>query len=592
MTSYTVTQRTPLFQAANMVSPRLGIAEAGIDIEGAADTGGFVKTRIDSVAVGDGFISILALADRPTLPQPIPDDLVGVFIALVTRMARDLATDRDYLLAVAYAATNNLKALGGAADARLGPFQYTEKEWKDAITAGPAREQGFAADDRYRWSSQAEVAARLTADAAKRFKDALGRSPKFAELYFSQLLGDTAFDLLKGDPNAKCSVVIKDPPAGSFAAELAAGVDTIASALDKLKQRLLAAYLVARVEIDKQPPEIRFFRPGEGANAGEPPWVTVARAEMARGVSETPENKNSDDIKVYLRTTNLPDLDGATPWCGAFLAFCMKTCGLKDVADLIKPGAAAVSWWETNWGQPVAPPYPVGTVVILNNAAGAAGHVGLIVGTDATSIQVLGGNQGGHGGPDKVSIVPFPLSAIRATRIMPVPAPAPVGGITIDLKALANAGASAKAEDATFIAKAPGIMRNLMRDLPGLTAAQTGGILGNLGHECAGFRSLHQIGMPEGQGGYGWAQWDGARREAFFQWARDHGLQWPSDDANYSYLLHELQNSERGSLQELLLQTSVEAAVVSFDSRFERSGVKAMESRIRYARLAMVAFGG
>ena len=135
-------------------------------------------------------------------------------------------------------------------------------------------------------------------------------------------------------------------------------------------------------------------------------------------------------------------------------------------------------------------------------------------------------------------------------------------------------------------------MRNLMRDLPGLTAAQTGGILGNLGHECAGFRSLHQIGMPEGQGGYGWAQWDGARREAFFQWARDHGLQWPSDDANYSYLLHELQNSERGSLQELLLQTSVEAAVVSFDSRFERSGVKAMESRIRYARLAMVAFGG
>ena len=35
MTSYTVTQRTPLFQAANMASPRLGIAEAGVDIEGA-----------------------------------------------------------------------------------------------------------------------------------------------------------------------------------------------------------------------------------------------------------------------------------------------------------------------------------------------------------------------------------------------------------------------------------------------------------------------------------------------------------------------------------------------------------------------------
>ena len=592
MTSYTVTQRTPLFQAANMASPRLGIAEAGADIEGAVDNGGFVKTRIDSVAVGDGFISILALAEKPTLPQPIPDDMVGVFIALVTRLARDFATDRDYLLAIAYAGTNNLKALGGAADARLGPFQYAEKEWKDAITTGPAREQGFTADDRYRWSSQAEVAARLAADATKRFHDALGRLPKLPELYFTQLMGETAFDLLKGDPNAKCSLFIKDPPAGSFAAELAAGIDTITSALDKLKQRLLTAYLVARVEIDKQPPEIRFFRPGEGAITGEPPWVTVARAEMARGVSETPANKNSEDIKVYLRTTNLPDLDGTTPWCGAFLAFCMKTCGLKEVADLIKPGAAAVSWWETNWGQPVAPPYPVGTVVILDTAAGAAGHVGLIVGTDATTIQVLGGNQGGHGGPDKVSIVPFPLTAIHSTRIMAVPVPAAVAGITIDLKAVANVGASATPGDATFIAKAPGIMRNLIRDLPGLTAAQTGGILGNLGHECAGFRELHQLGMPDGQGGYGWAQWDGARREAFFQWARDHGLQWPSDDANYSYLLHELQTSERGSLEELLRQTSVEAAVVSFDSRFERSGVKAMDSRIRYARLAMVAFGG
>jgi uncharacterized protein (TIGR02594 family) len=586
MADFTITQDTPLFQAANMASAILGIAKAGTEIQG-EEAHGFVKTRIDSVAVGDGFIGFGALKDKPTLPQPISDDRVGVFIALVTRMARDLKTDRDYLLAVAYARTNNLKALGAGAGP-IGPFQFSAKEWSDATTGGPARGRGFTPEDRYRWSSQAEVAARLTADLTKRVEEAVGAPPKFTELYFAQLYGEGALDLLKGDRNAKCSDVIKYPAPDSFAAELAKSADTIGQAVAKLELPLFTAYLAARVEIDKQPPEIRYFRVGEAPVLGDPPWVTVARAEMARGVSETPENKNTPDIKAYLKVAGLDDPGSDTPWCGAFLAFCMRTCGIKEVEDSVKVGAALAAWWGENWGNDVLAPYPVGTVVVLNAAAGAAAHVGLIVGSDATTLQVLGGNQGN---PGKVSVVPYAVGRIRKTRMMAVPAPAAVAGLNIDMAALQRIGGTATPYDADFITKAPSIMRDLMRDLPGLTATQAGGILGNIGHECGGFQQLLQLGVPEGQGGMGWCQWDGARREAFLKWANDHVQPWRSPEANYSYLVNELRTTEAGALEELMRQSSLEAAVVSFDNRFERSGVKALDKRIRYARLAMIAFG-
>lgn len=595
MADFTVTQDTPLFSDANMHSPTLGIVTAGMDVQG-EEALGFVKTRVDKVSVQEGFVFFGALEAKPSLPQPIGDDRVGAFIALVTRMARDVGADRDYLLAAAYAGTNNLKNLGGPGDGPIGPFQISAKDWSDAITSGVAQGLGFTRDDRYRWSSQAEVAARLTAAAMASYKEATGKDAPFPDLYFAQLYGKGALDLLKGDRSAKCSDVIKDAAPGSYADKLSKSAGTIASAIDDLKASLIAAYAVARTEIDKQPPEIRFFRKDEQPATGEPPWLTVARAEMFRGVSETPDLRNTPDIKAYLRVAGLDDPGDKTPWCGAFVAFCMKTCGVKEVEDSVVKSAGLASSWES-WGNPVAAPFPAGTVVVLNDDAGNAGHVGLIVESDGATLKVLGGNQGGGGrGPDKVGIVPFAAAKIRATRIMALPAPPAVAGVAVDPVALRNLGVSATPADADFVAKAPKIMRDLMRDLPGLKDFHAGAILGNIGHECGGFRQLVQLGMKEGTGGMGWCQWDGARRDAFLKFAADHVLSFRSDEANYGYLLHELRGTakeplERAALQELLRQTSLEAAVVNFDERFERSGVKALDKRTRYARLAMAAFG-
>ncbi len=145
----------------------------------------------------------------------------------------------------------------------------------------------------------------------------------------------------------------------------------------------------------------------------------------------------------------------------------------------------------------------------------------------------------------------------------------------------------------SFEQKAPKVMRLLMADFS-LTDIQAAGILGNIGHECAGFKDMHQKGMPEGQGGYGWCQWDD-RREAFFKWCKDHQFtgkdDWKKDDANYGYLKYELkETSEKKAIPALQKTTGLEEAVKVFEEKFERAKVKNYPSRNGYAEKALKAF--
>jgi hypothetical protein len=145
------------------------------------------------------------------------------------------------------------------------------------------------------------------------------------------------------------------------------------------------------------------------------------------------------------------------------------------------------------------------------------------------------------------------------------------------------------ADETLFTQKAPEIMRRLMEDFD-LTDMHAAGILGNIGHECAGFRTLHEVGQPEGSGGYGWAQWTGPRRRTFFAWCDDHRLAWDTDDANYGFLKHELQTTERGAITAVVQTTTLEDAVHAFERQYERAGVPHYESRNRWAALALSAF--
>ncbi len=136
------------------------------------------------------------------------------------------------------------------------------------------------------------------------------------------------------------------------------------------------------------------------------------------------------------------------------------------------------------------------------------------------------------------------------------------------------------------------VVRRLMADL-GLTAEQAAGIVGNLGFESGGFNSLHEIGQPEGRGGYGWAQWTADRRVAFMDWCKAHNLAWTSDEANYGYLLAELHTTQAKSLEQVKKTTTVEAAVFTFGYWFERPGgttedhLPGYDGRLKYAKDAL-----
>lgn len=128
----------------------------------------------------------------------------------------------------------------------------------------------------------------------------------------------------------------------------------------------------------------------------------------------------------------------------------------------------------------------------------------------------------------------------------------------------------------------------------GLTTIQAAGIVGNLGYESIGLRTLQEIKplVTGSRGGYGWAQWTASRRVAFERWAGEHGLALSSDEANYGFLVHELKTSHAYCIAELREAATLSQAVFSFGVTFERpegttdTNLPGFSGRLRYARQA------
>jgi Phage tail lysozyme len=126
-----------------------------------------------------------------------------------------------------------------------------------------------------------------------------------------------------------------------------------------------------------------------------------------------------------------------------------------------------------------------------------------------------------------------------------------------------------------------------------LSAEQAAAIAGNLGYESAGFAAYHELGQPDGLGGYGWAQWTGPRRHAFFAWCAERELDPRSDAANFGYLVAELRGAQGWVLPRLRQERTLERCVFVFGRWFEApAGTTAddlpgFEGRLDYARRAL-----
>lgn len=134
------------------------------------------------------------------------------------------------------------------------------------------------------------------------------------------------------------------------------------------------------------------------------PWYAVARAEI--GVREVRGNGDNPRIVEYLRSTTL-DAPAAsqdeTPWCSAFANWCVERAGSAGTDS-----AWARSW--LTWGRETKAPTR-GCLVVLQRGTNA-GHVGFFVSKTATTVTLLGGNQG-----DAVCEATFPLERLLGYRV-------------------------------------------------------------------------------------------------------------------------------------------------------------------------------
>jgi uncharacterized protein (TIGR02594 family) len=124
------------------------------------------------------------------------------------------------------------------------------------------------------------------------------------------------------------------------------------------------------------------------------PWMDKAKAYI--GLTEVPGPKSNPIIeKFYKNVAGIRQTDDV-PWCAAFVGECLQEAGLDSTRKL---NAKSYLTYGTKIDTPV-----YGAIVVFHRGdpKGWQGHVGFVVGSDATTIQVLGGNQG-----DRVKVESF-----------------------------------------------------------------------------------------------------------------------------------------------------------------------------------------
>lgn len=174
--------------------------------------------------------------------------------------------------------------------------------------------------------------------------------------------------------------------------------DTVAAVTSKLAAILGSAYALIK----------EYATNYLATPSGPTPWLTTARDELH--VKET----NTARIRSYFASIGM-DADGSTPWCGAFVAWCLLQSQTATLKDLPKDPARAANW--VKFGRPIALPLDptdnsvIGAIVVLSpQAKDSSGHVGFITGFDGTSrVDLLGGNE--H---NEVRISSYSADDIRA----------------------------------------------------------------------------------------------------------------------------------------------------------------------------------
>lgn len=137
-----------------------------------------------------------------------------------------------------------------------------------------------------------------------------------------------------------------------------------------------------------------------------PVWITIALTYV--GLREIPGKKHNPTILRWLKNLKAWWAEDETPWCGTFVAECLRQSGLPIPQHWYRAKA------YSTYGSAItkaANTIPFGAIAVKSRVGG--GHVFFAVArsADGKIIFGLGANQS-----NKVSIVPFTLTEIDTVR--------------------------------------------------------------------------------------------------------------------------------------------------------------------------------
>lgn len=133
-----------------------------------------------------------------------------------------------------------------------------------------------------------------------------------------------------------------------------------------------------------------------------PSWFITASKFI--GVKEVPGPRHNSVITGWLESLRAWWRDDETPWCGVFVAYCIKEAGLPYPKLYMR----AKAW--SDYGSLLRPDrLAPGAILVFDRAKG--GHVGFYVGEDAGHYFVLGGNQS-----NEVNIMKLGKTRLVASR--------------------------------------------------------------------------------------------------------------------------------------------------------------------------------
>jgi uncharacterized protein (TIGR02594 family) len=147
-----------------------------------------------------------------------------------------------------------------------------------------------------------------------------------------------------------------------------------------------------------------------------PPWLVLAIADI--GTVEGVGANNNPKVLAYFRDAGFPGIkQDSVAWCAAFIGAQLERSGFKP------SGSLAARSYET-WGVGLKAPVLGCIGVKKRGTTGWQGHVGSIVGANATEIFMVSGNAKDRVGIDAYKRSDF--TAFRWPSNLPIPQNAPL----------------------------------------------------------------------------------------------------------------------------------------------------------------------